>query len=127
MPNLVASKCLVGCRASKIPSTQCSLSFEGAVFIQPNILGRCIKSCLFCNTHQVAIIVCSAYFFAQLVVIACFLQECHCLLSSLGRVVEGKRLNFFKHDYFAEIGNYFAMDLTQVAARKYNLSIYTIS
>jgi hypothetical protein len=61
------------------------------------------------------------------VVIAYFLQECNCLLPSLGRVVEGKRLDFFKHDYFVELGIDFAMDLAQFAIKDYNLSIYTIS
>jgi len=42
-------------------------------------------------------------------------------------VVEGKRLDFFKHDYFVELGIDFAMDLAQFALKDYNLSIYTIS
>ena len=41
--------------------------------------------------------------------------------------MEGKRLNFFKHDDVVELRIDFAMDLAQFIIKDYNLSIYTIS
>ena len=114
-------------KVKKITSTKRSLSFEVAVFVQPNILARWMKPCLFRNTHELFIIVFSANFVTQLVVTAYSFKKCYRLLALLGSVVEGARLSFFEHDDCIEFGNDLVIDLMSGVSEDHGLSVSIVS
>ena len=118
---------MLSSKVKKITSTKRSLSFEVAVFVQPNILARWMKHCLFRNTQELFIIVFSANFVTRLVVTAYSFKKCDRLLALLGSVVEGARLSFFEHDDCIEFGNDLVIDLMSGASKDHGLSVSVFS